>query len=70
MTLLRPKHPRFRLDADAYRKLQQAVLDRDQWRCQVCGAMAGLEVHHQTPRGRLGADNERNLIYSLSQVSS
>jgi 5-methylcytosine-specific restriction endonuclease McrA len=62
MTLLRRKHPRFRLGPEAYSELRQAVLSRDQWRCQICGAMAGLEVHHQIPRGRLGADNEQNLI--------
>ena len=62
MTLCLPEHPRLRLDPEAYRKLRQVVLERDRWRCQACGAMAGLEVHHQIPRGQLGADNEQNLI--------
>jgi 5-methylcytosine-specific restriction endonuclease McrA len=62
MTLLRAKHPRLRLDPEAYRKLRQVVLERDRWHCQNCGAMTGLEVHHLEPRGRLGDDNEQNLI--------
>jgi 5-methylcytosine-specific restriction endonuclease McrA len=62
MTLLRPKHITVRLDSEAYRKLHRSILERDQWRCQVCGAMAGLEVHHQVPRGQLGADDAQNLI--------
>ena len=62
MTVLRPKRPRLRLDPEAYRLLHRAVLERDRWRCQVCGSTAGLEVHHTTHRGRLGDDSEQNLI--------
>jgi 5-methylcytosine-specific restriction endonuclease McrA len=56
------KHPRFRLDTESYRRLRQLVLKRDHWRCQFCGCIAGLEVHHVIPRGRLGGDYEENLI--------
>ena len=62
MSQLRPKQQRFRLDSDAYRKLHRSILERDHWRCQVCGALTSLEVHHLIFRGRLGNDNERNLI--------
>ena len=60
--MLRPKRPRLRLDAESYRLLRQQVLQRDHWQCQQCGSMAGLEVHHIEPRGRLGDDAEDNLI--------
>ena len=40
------KRRRVRLDADAYRRLHQEILERDGWRCQLCGSMAGVEVHH------------------------
>ena len=56
------KRPRVRLDADAYQQLRLRVLDRDGWRCQACGSMAGLEVHHLQRRSRSGADSEDNLV--------
>jgi 5-methylcytosine-specific restriction endonuclease McrA len=60
--VLRFKQPRLRLDPGSYRLLRQAVLERDQWRCQSCGSMVGLEVHHMSSRGQLGDDLEENLI--------
>jgi DNA-binding NarL/FixJ family response regulator len=36
--------------------LSQLILQRDQWRCQSCGSMVGLEVHHMTSRGQFGDD--------------
>jgi 5-methylcytosine-specific restriction endonuclease McrA len=54
--------PRLRLDAALYEQLRQEVLRRDQWRCQVCGSLSGVEVHHRTPKGRHGDDAEENLI--------
>ena len=51
-----------RLDPIAYEKLRQQVLRRDGWRCQSCGAMSNLEVHHQQFRSRSGGDIEQNLI--------
>jgi 5-methylcytosine-specific restriction endonuclease McrA len=62
MSRLRPKQPRIRLDAGPYKQLRMAVLKRDGWRCQVCGATSNLEVHHQQTRGRLGHDCAENLI--------
>ncbi len=62
MNNIRPKAARVRLDPVAYEKLRQQVLCRDGWRCQYCGAMSNLEVHHQEFRSRAGADSEQNLI--------
>ena len=62
MTMLPFKRPRLRLDPELYRLLRQAVLQRDRWRCQSCGSIAGLEVHHMVSRGKLGDDAEENLI--------
>jgi 5-methylcytosine-specific restriction endonuclease McrA len=58
----RGKKPRLRLDADSYRDLCRRVLNRDAWRCQFCGRMHQLEVHHRQPRSRSGDDVEENLI--------
>jgi 5-methylcytosine-specific restriction endonuclease McrA len=62
MTALGSKHPRLRLDPKAYRLLRLMVLERDHWRCQACGSLSSLEVHHIETRGQLGADCEENLI--------
>jgi len=56
------KPGRLRLDPEAYESLRQQVLRRDGWRCQSCGAMAKLEVHHQEFRSHSGHDAEENLI--------
>ncbi|MGE5053329.1 MAG: HNH endonuclease [Acidobacteriota bacterium] len=53
---------RLRLDPASYEALQQEVLRRDNWRCQSCGAVSNLEVHHQKFRSHSGADSEENLI--------
>jgi 5-methylcytosine-specific restriction endonuclease McrA len=56
------KTPRLRLDAASYHELHRGVLERDGWRCQVCGNMQQLQVHHQNFRSQSGADEEQNLI--------
>jgi 5-methylcytosine-specific restriction endonuclease McrA len=56
------KSPRVRLDADAYQQLRLRVLERDGWRCQRCGAMTNLQVHHLQLRSHQGEDRESNLI--------
>jgi len=58
----RPDGTRLRLDATSYGILRQQVLRRDGWRCQSCGTMSNLEVHHQEFRGHSGDDSEENLI--------
>jgi 5-methylcytosine-specific restriction endonuclease McrA len=57
-----PKLPRLRLDPLSYGTLRQRVLRRDGWRCQACGTMSNLEVHHKQFRSRSGDDCEENLI--------
>jgi 5-methylcytosine-specific restriction endonuclease McrA len=59
---LGPKKPRVRLDPEAYRQLRLQILSRDGWRCQVCGGMSNLEVHHLNPKSRLGSDVAKNLV--------
>jgi 5-methylcytosine-specific restriction protein A len=56
------KNPPLRLDSTGYRELHRQVLERDGWRCQVCGSMQNLQVHHLKFRSQSGADEEQNLI--------
>lgn len=56
------KGPRLRLKPGEYGVLRNEVLKRDGWRCQDCGVMKDLQVHHIRPRGRLGGDVMQNLI--------
>jgi 5-methylcytosine-specific restriction endonuclease McrA len=62
MSGLYRREPRIKLAADAYEKLRQRVLVRDNWRCQNCGSMQNLEVHHNTLRSQAGDNSELNLI--------
>ncbi len=62
MGLISPKPVRFRLDPVSYQSLRQQVLRRDGWRCQSCGTMSNLEVHHKQFRSHSGVDSEQNLI--------
>ena len=62
MSSLRPKLARMRLDPIAYDSLRQQVLCRDGWRCQLCGAMSNLEVHHKQFRSHSCDDSEENLV--------
>jgi len=62
MSVLPFKVRPIRLDAEAYQHLRRQVLERDGWRCQLCGSMAGVEVHHIERRSQAGADAEQNLI--------
>jgi 5-methylcytosine-specific restriction endonuclease McrA len=57
-----PKRPRITLAPDAYEQLRRRVLERDNWRCQNCGSLKNLQVHHKTTRSQLGDDAEFNLI--------
>jgi 5-methylcytosine-specific restriction endonuclease McrA len=60
--MIRPITDRTRLDPLSYDNLRQQVLGRDNWRCQSCGAMSNLEVHHREFRSHSGSDSEENLI--------
>jgi len=66
MTSVRPKRAR-RLDPALYEELRNQVLRRDGWRCQFCGTMCDLEVHHKEFRSHSGADSEENLITLCAQ---
>ena len=67
MTRVRPKQVRLRLDPELYEVLRNRVLRRDGWRCQFCGMMCDLEVHHKEFRSHSGDDSEENLITLCSQ---
>jgi 5-methylcytosine-specific restriction endonuclease McrA len=62
--LTRKLHNRGRLmlGPEAYRQLCEEVLKRDGWRCQGCGSVKNLQVHHLRARSRLGDDVAENLI--------
>jgi len=62
MNGIRPKAPRLRLEPASYENLRQQVLRRDGWRCQFCGAMSNLEIHHKEFRSQSGDDDEENLM--------
>jgi 5-methylcytosine-specific restriction endonuclease McrA len=62
MSPTRPDPTRFRLDPVSYQKLRQQVLRRDGWRCQSCGTMSNLEVHHKQFRSYSGDDSKENLV--------
>ena len=62
MSSMSPGPSRLRLDPESYEALRQQVLRRDGWRCQSCGTMLNLEVHHKQFRSHSGHDSEENLI--------
>ena len=43
-------------------QIYQRVLERDGWRCQKCGSLENLQVHHNTKRSQLGNDSLDNLV--------
>jgi 5-methylcytosine-specific restriction endonuclease McrA len=63
----RPELGRLRLDPMLYETLRQQVLRRDGWRCQSCGTMSNLEIHHEIFRSQSGQDSEENLITLCAQ---
>jgi 5-methylcytosine-specific restriction endonuclease McrA len=56
------KGARLKLDRESYTALHRKVLERDNWRCQACGSMQNLEVHHIQFRSHSGPDLEQNLV--------
>ena len=62
MSSIGPKLPRLRLDPISSESLRQQVLRRDGWRCQLCGSMSNLEVHHKQFRSHSGDDSKENLV--------
>ena len=69
-TRLRQRRPRLKLDPKRYAILRKSVLKRDGWRCQECGAMENLHVHHIKRRSQLGDDATENLITLCSNCHS
>ena len=67
MSTIGPKARAIRLDPISYENLRQEVLRRDGWRCQSCGTMSNLEVHHKQFRSRSGDDSDLNLITLCAQ---
>jgi 5-methylcytosine-specific restriction endonuclease McrA len=67
MSLMNSKTVRVRLDEASYEALRLQVLRRDGWRCQSCGSLSNLEVHHQRFRSQSGQDSEQNLITLCTQ---
>jgi len=67
MNGIRPKRESLRLDAVSYANLRQQILRRDGWRCQSCGSISNLEVHHREFRSQAGADLPQNLITLCAQ---
>jgi 5-methylcytosine-specific restriction endonuclease McrA len=70
MSALDKKIVRLRLDPVSYENLRQLILRRDGWRCQWCGKMTNLEVHHQQFRSHSGDDGEDTLITLCSMCHS
>lgn len=60
--MIRPKAAPLRLDHLSYESLRHQILRRDGWRCQFCGRMSNLEVHHREFRSHSGTDSAENLI--------
>ena len=60
------KQKRLQLNLDDYERLRQEILRRDGWRCQACGGLRNLEVHHNQFRSHAGDDSEENLIILCS----
>jgi 5-methylcytosine-specific restriction endonuclease McrA len=59
---IRSNRERLRLDPKLYGQLRWEVLRRDAWRCQSCGTMSNLEIHHKEFRSHSGDDSSQNLI--------
>ena len=53
---------RIKVGKQAYRRLLKRVMDRDGWRCQKCGSLKDLQVHHRKYRSRQGDDSLANLV--------
>lgn len=62
-----PKNSLLRLDSASYADTRRWVLQRDGWRCQLCGSISGVEVHHTEYRSHGGSDGEENLITLCSE---
>jgi|SRR5579862_1031749 len=64
------KRPRLRLELKSFQLLRNSILRRDGWRCQSCGSRVGLEVHHITPRSKLGPVLKRISLPSVGHATA
>jgi 5-methylcytosine-specific restriction endonuclease McrA len=62
LTPIPQKRRRFKLGPEEYAVVWKHVLERDAWRCQECGSINNLQVHHIQRRSQLGGDVMANLI--------
>jgi len=62
MNKLPKRMPQLKLPVQEYAMLRTRVLERDGWRCQMCGSSTNLQVHHLKSRSKLGDDALQNLI--------
>ncbi len=56
------KVERIKLGVQAYKRLMKLVLKRDDSRCQKCGSLENLQIHHQIKRSHQGNDALQNLV--------
>ena len=56
------KTKRIKLGKQAYRRLMTRIFERDGWRCQKCGSLEHLQIHHKVYRSQQGDDALANLI--------
>ena len=56
------KAKRIKLGQRAYRRLMKRIFERDGWRCQKCGSLEHLQIHHKVHRSQQGDDALRNLV--------
>jgi 5-methylcytosine-specific restriction endonuclease McrA len=56
------KVKRIKLGKQIYRRLMKRVLERDGWRCQKCGSLENLQVHHRIRRSQRGDDSLGNPV--------
>jgi 5-methylcytosine-specific restriction endonuclease McrA len=56
------KIKRIKLGPRIYKRLMKKVLERDQWKCQKCGSLENLQIHHKIKRSQQGNDALENLV--------
>ncbi len=56
------KIKRIKLGPGIYKRLMKKALERDNWRCQKCGSLENLQIHHKIKRSQQGNDALANLV--------
>ena len=60
--------PRIRLNQTRWLEVRRRVLDRDGWRCQVCGLPGRLEVDHRVALADGGGEYEPANLQALCRA--